>query len=94
MMNNLGNSKKDRGIVSIPKKKDTMLRALQFLAVSAGLFAWWMAMLLLISLFAVNIWSVTFTEILFWSLGLTGISAVVYLLIMIRRERKKQEVAR
>ena len=76
-----------------PKLAGTVLRVLQFLVVSAGFFAWWMAVLLLVSLFAVNVWKVSFTEIVFWSLGLAGVCAVGYLLVMIRREKKKQEDA-
>ena len=66
----------------------TLLRVLQFLVVSVCFFAWWMAMLLLVSLIAVNVWHVRFTEILFLSLGLTGVSAAVYLWVMLNRKKK------
>ncbi len=72
-----------------PKVTGTVLRVLQFLVVSVGFFAWWVAMFLLISLFAVNVWSVTWTQILTWSLLLTAASSAVYLLVMIRRESRK-----
>ncbi len=69
------------------------LRILQFLAVSAGIYAWWVAMFLLVSLITVNVWSVTWTQILLRSLWLTVACSLVYLLVMIHRERKKQEDA-
>ena len=68
-----------------------LLRVLQFLVVIAGFFLWWMAMFLLVSLFAVNVWSVRWTQIVLISLGLTIPCTVVYLMVMIRRERKKQQ---
>ncbi|MBR0514687.1 MAG: hypothetical protein IJK06_10635 [Clostridia bacterium] len=74
-----------------PKWRGTLLRVLQFLVVITGFFLWWMAVFLLVSLFAVNVWSVTWTQIVLLSLGLTVPCAAVYLLVMIRRERKKQE---
>lgn len=82
---------KERHTARIPPKvTGTVLRVLQFLVVSAGFFAWWAAMFLLISLVAVNVWSVTWTQILTWSLLLTAASSAVYLLVMIRRESRKQ----
>lgn len=73
-----------------PKLTGTMLRILQFLAVGIGIFAWWVAMFLLVSLFAVNVWSVTWTQILFRSFLFTLACSIVYLFVMIRRERKKR----
>ena len=69
------------------KVRSVLGRVLKFLAVSAGIFAWWMAALLLVSVFTVNIWHITFTSILFISLGLTGVCAAVYLAVMIHRTR-------
>ena len=46
-----------------------------------------MAVLLLVSVFTVNVWHIAFTSILFISLGLTGICAAVYLAVMLRRAR-------
>ena len=63
-------------------------RVLQFLAVTAGIFVWWISMLLLISLFALSVWSPAFTDLVLWSLLLTGVSSMVYLVIMIRRSRR------
>ena len=69
------------------KVRSVLGRVLQFLAVSAGIFAWWMAVLLLVSVFTVNIWHIAFTSIVFISLGLTGVCAAVYLAVMIHRTR-------
>ena len=69
------------------KVRSVLGRVLQFLVVSAGIFAWWMAVLLLVSVFTVNIWHITFTSIGFISLGLTGICSAVYLAVMLRRAR-------
>ncbi len=70
------------------KLSGPLLRVLQFLVVSVGFFVWWMAVLLMISLIAVNVWHVSFTTILFMSLGLTAASSAVYLLVMIRRRNR------
>jgi len=77
-----------------PKWRGTLLRVLQFLVVIAGFSLWWLAMFLLFSLFSVNVWSVTWTQIVLLSLGLTVPCAAVYLFVMIRRERRKQEDAK
>ncbi|QTE69029.1 hypothetical protein JNO48_03720 [Clostridiales bacterium] len=69
------------------KVRSVLGRVLQFLVVTAGIFAWWMAVLLLVSVFTVNIWHIAFTSIVFISLGLTGICAAVYLAVMLRRAR-------
>ena len=71
-----------------PRARDILGRTLQFLAITAGIFAWWLSMLLLVSVFTVNIWKVSFTSILFYSIALTAVCAGVYLVIMIRRSGK------
>ncbi len=68
--------------------KGVLGRLLQFLAVTAGIFAWWMAMFLLVSLFAVNVWSTKWTDLVFWSLILTAVCSLIYLAVMIRRIRR------
>ncbi len=69
------------------KLKSVLGRVLQFLAVTAGFFAWWLAMFMLISLFALNVWAPKFTDLVLWSLLLTAASSAVYLVVMIRRGR-------
>ena len=71
-----------------PRARDNLGRTLQFLAITAGIFAWRLSMLLLVSVFTVNIWKVSFTSILFYSIALTAVCAGVYLVIMIRRSGK------
>ena len=74
--------------INLPPKVVSVLgRVLQWLAVTAGCFAWWMAMLLLISLFTVNVWHVTFEQILLWSGVLTAVSGAVYAGVMAWRAR-------
>ena len=85
------NDPSDRSPRIPPKTVAALLRVLQFLVASAGFFAWWMAVLLLISLIAVNVWHVSFEQILFLSLGLTGVSAAAYLFIMLRRAKKSSD---
>ena len=68
--------------------KSVLGRLLQFLAVTAGVFAWWMAMFLLVSLFAVNVWSPKWTDLVRWSLILTAVCSLIYLTVMIRRIRR------
>ncbi len=63
-------------------------RIAQFLLVSAGFFAWWLAMFLLVSLFTLNVWAPKFTDLLLWSLLLTAGCSLVYLAVMIRRGRR------
>ena len=74
--------------INLPPKVVSVLgRILQWLAVTAGCFAWWMAMLLLVSLFTVNVWHVTFEQILKWSGVLTAVSGAVYAGVMAWRAR-------
>ena len=70
------------------KCKGVVGRILQFVIVTAGFFAWWLSMFLLVSLFALNVWKPKFTDLVLWSLLLTGLSSAVYLVIMIRRNRR------
>ena len=74
--------------INLPPKVVSVLgRILQWLAVTAGCFVWWMAMLLLVSLFTVNVWHVTFEQILLWSGVLTAVSGAVYAGVMAWRAR-------
>ena len=56
---------------------------------TAGFFAWWMAIQLLLSLVLLNIWHVRFTQILFRSIWLTVASGALYVLVMVLREKRK-----
>ena len=69
--------------------RDSLLFVGQWLAVTVGIFAWWMGLQLVLSLFAVNVWRVTFRQILMRSVILTGVCGVAYLFVMLRRDEKK-----
>ena len=71
--------------------RDSLLFIGQWLIVTAGIFAWWMGLQLVISVFAVNVWRVTFHQILMRSVIATGVCALVYLWVMIRRDEKKRQ---
>lgn len=70
--------------------RDSLLFVLQWLVVTAGIFAWWMALWLAISFFAVNVWHITFAQILRRSIWLTLLCSAAYLLIMLRRDERKR----
>ena len=70
------------------KLKGALGRLFRFLAVTAGIFLWWTAMFLLVSLFALSVWAPKWTDLLRWSLILTAICSLVYLAAMIRRGRR------
>ncbi len=74
--------------MEMSKLKGVLGRLLQFIAVTAAFFLWWMAMFLLISVFALNIWAPKWTDLVLWSLVLTAVSSLVYLAVMIRRSRR------
>ena len=70
--------------------RDSLLFIGQWLIVTVGIFVWWMGLQLAISVFAVNIWRVTFHQILFRSAILTAVCSLVYLFVMIHRDEKKR----
>lgn len=87
----MSDDRKPRSFLHLPPRAVSLLeRAGQWLLVTVGFFAWWMAMQLLISLFLLNVWHVRFTQILIRSVWLTAASAAVYAGVMVWRERKKQ----
>lgn len=66
---------------------DIIKSILQWAVVTALAFVYWMAMQLLFSVFLLNIWKVTFEEILRYSIVLTVITSAVYLGVIIHRKR-------
>ncbi len=79
-----------RGPLGMPPRLVSALeRIAQWIAVTAGFFAWWMGMLLLVSLMAVNVWHVTFEQILRWSIILTAVSGAGYAVVMGVRESRR-----
>lgn len=49
-------------------------------------FVYWFAMLLILSIFLLNVWKVTFEQILLWTAVLGGITALVYAYVLIHRK--------
>lgn len=65
---------------------DTAKTAFRWLWVSAFLFVYWLAMLLLASMILMNIWKVSFTSLLIYACILGIISSVVYAVVLVRRK--------
>ncbi|MBO6228933.1 MAG: hypothetical protein J6O50_00070 [Ruminiclostridium sp.] len=65
---------------------DTAKTAFRWLWVSAFLFVYWMAMLLLASVLLLNVWKVTITVLVIWACVLGGISSVVYAFVLVHRK--------
>ena len=83
-------AQKSRSFLHLPPQAvSALLRVGQWLLVTAGFFAWWMAIQLLLSLVLLNIWHVRFTQILFRSIWLTVASGALYVLVMVLREKRK-----
>ncbi len=57
---------------------DVVKEILKWVAVTAIAFAWWMFVLLLLSLFLLNIWHITFEGILRYGIVFTIITSVIY----------------
>lgn len=68
--------------------EDVVKTLLQWSVVSGLSFLYWMAMLLLASLFLMNVWHTSFEAILRYGIILTIITAVVYAIMLIRRKLK------
>ena len=68
--------------------EDVVKTLLQWMVVSGLSFLYWMAMLLLASLFLMNVWHTSFEAILRYGIILTVITAVVYGIMLIRRKIK------
>ena len=70
-------------------KKDYVLDAVKdivsWIVVTAGAFLYWMVLQLILSLVLLNVWHVTFDQILQYSTVLTIITSLVYLGSVVRR---------
>lgn len=66
--------------------RDVAKDTARWLAVSALGFAYWFAMLMIFSIFLLNVWHVTLSQILIWSGVLTAITSVVYALMLVHRK--------
>lgn len=65
---------------------DTAKTVIRWLAVSALSYLYWASMLLLLSLFLLNVWHVTLVEILIYSAVLCGVTSVVYAGVLVHRK--------
>lgn len=68
---------------------DIVKEVLMWTVVTALAFLWWMFVLLLISLFLVNVWHVTFVMLVRYGIVLTAVTSVVYGGKLVRRRLKK-----
>ena len=65
---------------------DTAKTALRWFLVSLFLFAYWIAMLLLLSMIFLNVWKVTITRLLIYACILGAVSSAVYAYVLIHRK--------
>lgn len=68
---------------------DIVKEVLLWVVVTALAFLWWMFVLLLISLFLVNVWHVTFVMLVRYGIVLTAVTSVVYGGKLVRRRLKR-----
>ena len=67
---------------------DLAKNIMMWIVVTACAFLYWMFVLLLISIFLLNIWHVKLEELLLYGTALTIITSAVYAGILIRRKFK------
>lgn len=65
---------------------DTAKTAFRWFLVTIFLFVYWLAMLLLASIFLLNVWKVTLVRIIIYACILGGISSIVYAAVLIHRK--------
>ena len=65
---------------------DTAKTALRWLLITAFLFGYWIAMLLLISMILVNVWKVTLTALIIYACILATVSSLVYAGMLVHRK--------
>ncbi len=81
-----GGMKKERktGYSKIDLVKDILIT----LAVILLLFAYWVSVLLILSLLLMNVWRIRWQQIVWIALGLTVVSGTVYTLRLVKRRRR------
>jgi hypothetical protein len=67
---------------------------LGWIVVTAAAFAYWLVMLLFASLVLLSYWNVTFDSLVQYSVVLTIVTSVLYLVFLIRRRRKERAIAK
>ena len=68
--------------------KDTVLTILKWLGITIGAFAYWMLVLLLFSIFLMNIWKTDLIQIIKIAIILTAVTSVVYLIRIVVKKLK------
>ena len=70
------------------KAFDVVKSIMMWLVVTAGAFLYWMFVLLLLSIFLMNIWKTSIESLLQYGFILTVITSIAYLVILLRRKFK------
>ncbi|MBO5487849.1 MAG: hypothetical protein J5988_13155 [Eubacterium sp.] len=73
-------------------KVDVIKDILSWMVVTGLSYLYWMAMLLLISLFLLNVWHVKIDEIVRYSVILMIITSIGYLIKIFHRRRKEKSI--
>ena len=71
-------------------KRDLVLDILLTLVVTVGFYLYWAFTLFLLSLILLNLWHVSWEQILIYSAVLTGVSMVVYIVRLVKKRTKKK----
>ena len=66
--------------------RDTAKTVFRWFSVTVFLYAYWFAMLLLASIFLLNVWKVSIEEIVIYSLILGTVSSAVYAGVLVHRK--------
>ncbi len=69
---------------------DIIKDVVSWVVVTGLSYVYWVAMLLLISLFLLNVWHVTWEQIVRYSIGLMIVTSVVYMITIFRRRWKEK----
>lgn len=65
---------------------DTSKTVFRWAAVTAFLYVYWLAMLLLLSIFLLNVWQVTLVRLMIYAGALCALSSVVYAFMLVHRK--------
>lgn len=65
---------------------DTAKTAFRWFLVTVFLFAYWMAMFLLASIFLLNVWKVTLVELIIYACILGTVSSLIYAAVLVHRK--------
>lgn len=71
---------------------DRIKDVVRVIVVWALAFLYWMTMLLIVSLFLVNVWMVTFKQIVIYSLVLMALTGIPYIVHLYKVRKKEAEI--